>query len=75
MDLATLWFVVVAWFWLGYLFLEGFDLGVGMLLPVLGRDEEERRALLAGEIVDGDTVVVDAKGGSIVVNAQQEAAV
>jgi len=36
MDLPTFWFGVVALFWLGFLFLEGFDFGVGMLLPILG---------------------------------------
>ena len=31
----------------GYLVLEGFDFGVGMLLPVLGRDDAERRAIIS----------------------------
>lgn len=58
MDLATFWFMVIALFWLGYLFLEGFDLGVGMLLPVLGRDDTERRVLLStiGPVWDGNEV-------------------
>ncbi len=36
MDLATFWFIVLGVLWTGYLVLEGFDFGVGMLLPVLG---------------------------------------
>lgn len=58
MDLAAFWFCVVALFWLGYLFLEGFDFGVGMLLPVLGRDDTERRVLLntIGPVWDGNEV-------------------
>ncbi|MGH3520465.1 MAG: cytochrome d ubiquinol oxidase subunit II [Haloechinothrix sp.] len=58
MDLATLWFVIIAALWLGYLFLEGFDFGVGMLLPVLGRDETERRVVVntIGPVWDGNEV-------------------
>jgi cytochrome d ubiquinol oxidase subunit II len=57
-DLPTFWFCVVALFWLGYLFLEGFDFGVGMLLPVLGRDDTERRVLVntIGPVWDGNEV-------------------
>src|SRR5215510_7585739 len=58
MSLATFWFVVIAFFWLGYLFLEGFDFGVGMLLPILGRDDTERRVLIntIGPVWDGNEV-------------------
>ncbi|HEV2781802.1 MAG TPA: cytochrome d ubiquinol oxidase subunit II [Actinophytocola sp.] len=58
MDLATVWFMVIALFWLGYLFLEGFDFGVGMLLPILGRDDTERRVLIntIGPVWDGNEV-------------------
>jgi cytochrome bd ubiquinol oxidase subunit II len=46
MDLPTVWFVAIAVLWTGYFVLEGFDFGVGMLLPVLsrGRDPEQRDA-------------------------------
>ncbi len=58
MDLATVWFLIIAVLWLGYLFLEGFDFGVGMLLRVLGRDEAERRVLIntIGPVWDGNEV-------------------
>jgi cytochrome d ubiquinol oxidase subunit II len=58
MDLATVWFLIIALLWLGYLFLEGFDFGVGMLLPVLGRDEASRRVLIntIGPVWDGNEV-------------------
>ena len=36
MELTTVWFVLIAVLWTGYFVLEGFDFGVGMLLPVLG---------------------------------------
>ena len=58
MTLETLWFAIVALFWLGYLFLEGFDFGVGMLLPVLGKTNTERRVLVntIGPVWDGNEV-------------------
>jgi cytochrome d ubiquinol oxidase subunit II len=43
MDLATFWFIVLGVLWTGYLVLEGFDFGVGMLLPVIARNDTERR--------------------------------
>ncbi len=43
MDLQNLWFVLIAVLWSGYFLLEGFDFGVGMLLPFLPRDEGERQ--------------------------------
>ena len=42
MGLEEFWFVLIAVLWGGYFLLEGFDFGVGMLLPVLPRDERER---------------------------------
>ncbi|PRX47878.1 cytochrome bd-I ubiquinol oxidase subunit 2 apoprotein [Prauserella shujinwangii] len=67
MDLATVWFCVIAAFWLGYLFLEGFDFGVGMLLPVLGRDDTERRVMIntIGPVWDGNEVWLIVAGGAM----------
>ena len=61
MDLPTVWFVAIAVLWTGYLVLEGFDFGVGMLLPVLGRGsdpEADRRVVLGaiGPVWDGNEV-------------------
>jgi cytochrome d ubiquinol oxidase subunit II len=58
MTLEILWFCVIAVFWSGYFLLEGFDFGVGMLLPFLPRDEEERGAMLQtiGPVWDGNEV-------------------
>jgi cytochrome d ubiquinol oxidase subunit II len=66
MDLPTLWFVIIAVLWLGYLFLEGFDFGVGMLLPVLGRTEAERRVMIntIGPVWDGNEVWLLVAGGA-----------
>ena len=38
MDLNTLWFVLVAVLFSGFFVLEGFDYGVGILLPFVGED-------------------------------------
>lgn len=56
--LPTLWFVVIAVLWTGYLFLEGFDLGVGMLMKLFARNNAERRVLLntVGPVWDGNEV-------------------
>jgi cytochrome d ubiquinol oxidase subunit II len=58
MELTTVWFALIAILWLGYLVLEGFDFGVGMLLAVLARDDRERRVLLntIGPVWDGNEV-------------------
>ena len=58
MDLPTVWFVAVAVLWTGYLVLEGFDFGVGMLLRALGRTEDDRRVALGaiGPVWDGNEV-------------------
>ena len=44
--LQLLWFILIAFLWIGFFFLEGFDFGVGMLLPFLGRNDVERRAII-----------------------------
>jgi cytochrome bd ubiquinol oxidase subunit II len=58
MDLEILWFCLIATLWAGYLVLEGFDFGVGMLLPFVPRDEAERDVLLdsVGPVWDGNEV-------------------
>lgn len=46
MDLPTLWFLILGFFFVGYFVLDGFDFGVGMSLPFLGRDDTDRRVLI-----------------------------
>jgi len=46
MSLAEFWFLLIAYFFAGYFLLEGFDFGVGTLLPVLGRDDTDRRVMI-----------------------------
>ena len=66
MELTTVWFTLIAVLWCGYFLLEGFDFGVGMLLPVLGRDDTERRVLLntIGPVWDGNEVWLLVAGGA-----------
>ena len=46
MDLNYLWFFIVGFFFIGYFVLDGFDFGVGMSLPFLGKDNTDRRVLI-----------------------------
>jgi cytochrome d ubiquinol oxidase subunit II len=65
-ELTTFWFCLIALLWVGYLVLEGFDFGVGMLLPVLGRNDAERRVLIntIGPVWDGNEVWLLTAGGA-----------
>lgn len=64
--LQTLWFTLIAVLWIGFFFLEGFDFGVGMLLPFLGKKDEERRAIInsIGSVWDGNEVWLLTAGGA-----------
>ncbi|CAN5616977.1 cytochrome d ubiquinol oxidase subunit II [soil metagenome] len=66
MELTTVWFGLIAVLWIGYFCLEGFDFGVGMLLPVLARDDTERRVMIntVGPVWDGNEVWVLVAGGA-----------
>ncbi|MBW8486274.1 cytochrome d ubiquinol oxidase subunit II [Actinomadura parmotrematis] len=46
MSLPDLWFTAIAALWAGYLFLEGFVFGAGVLTRALARDAAERRLLI-----------------------------
>lgn len=66
MELSDVWFVLIAVLWTGYLVLEGFDFGVGMLLPILGRGEKDRRVMIntIGPVWDGNEVWLLTAGGA-----------
>lgn len=66
MDLNTLWFILVAVLYMGYFVLEGFDFGVGILLPFLGKGDSRRRVLLntIGPHWDGNEVWLVTAGGA-----------
>ncbi len=66
MHFTDVWFIAIATLWAGYFVLEGFDFGVGVLLPILGRDENERRVLIntIGPVWDGNEVWLLTAGGA-----------
>ena len=66
MELTTVWFTLIAVLWIGYFTLEGFDFGVGMLLPVVAKNDTERRVLYntVGPLWDGNEVWVLVAGGA-----------
>jgi cytochrome bd ubiquinol oxidase subunit II len=66
-SLNDVWFALIAVLWTGYFVLEGFDFGVGILLPVLGRGDETRRRVLLntiGPVWDGNEVWLLVAGGA-----------
>ena len=67
MDLAYLWFWIVGFLFVGYFVLDGFDFGVGMLLPILAKNDTERRVLIntIGPVWDGNEVWVLVAGGDV----------
>ncbi|MCX6055218.1 MAG: cytochrome d ubiquinol oxidase subunit II [Chloroflexi bacterium] len=66
MNLNILWFILIGVLYLGFFFLEGFDFGVGMLLPFIGKKDEERRAVIntIGPHWDGNEVWLLTAGGA-----------
>lgn len=67
MALAEFWFVLIAVLWTGYFVLEGFDFGVGTLLPAVARDDIERRVAIntIGPVWDGNEVWLIVAGGAM----------
>jgi cytochrome bd ubiquinol oxidase subunit II len=57
-TLQTFWFCLIGVLWSGYFVLEGFDFGVGMLLPFVARGEKDRDVLFEsiGPVWDGNEV-------------------
>ena len=64
--LHDIWFLLIAVLWIGYFVLEGFDFGLGILLPFIGKTDKERRALInaIGPVWDGNEVWVLVAGGA-----------
>jgi cytochrome d ubiquinol oxidase subunit II len=67
MDLNTLWFILITVLFTGFFFLEGFDYGVGILLPLLGKDDTDRRVIIntIGPVWDGNEVWLITAGGAM----------
>lgn len=67
MDIQTIWFILIAVLFIGFFFLEGFDFGVGILLPFMGKEDLERRAVIntIGPFWDGNEVWLITAGGAM----------
>jgi len=67
MDLNILWFILITILFVGFFFLEGFDFGVGILLPFLGKNDSERRVIIntIGPVWDGNEVWLITAGGAM----------
>ncbi|ENY71866.1 cytochrome D ubiquinol oxidase subunit II [Aeromonas diversa CDC 2478-85] len=70
MDYATLkliWWGLVLFMLVGFVVLDGFDLGVAMLLPLMGKDDEERRLVInsVGPVWEGNQVWIIAGAGAL----------
>jgi len=66
MTLNTLWFIFIAILYTGFFVLEGFDFGVGILLPFLGKNDLQRRTIIntIGPHWDGNEVWLITAGGA-----------
>jgi len=67
MELNVLWFILVTVLFTGFFFLEGFDYGVGILMPFLGKNDVERRMIIntIGPVWDGNEVWMITAGGAL----------
>ncbi|MFT4234902.1 MAG: cytochrome d ubiquinol oxidase subunit II [Microbacterium sp.] len=65
--METAWFIAIAILWIGYVLLEGFDLGVGMRMLFSTRDENDRRVMLntIGPVWDGNEVWLITAGAAL----------
>lgn len=66
-ELNVLWFVLVGVLFTGFIFLEGFDFGVGALVPIVAKTDEERRIAIntIGPVWDGNEVWLLTAGGAM----------
>src|SRR5499427_5842340 len=67
MAFVPLWFVLIAILWTGFFVLEGFDMGVGMLNGIVGKDDAGTRTVIntIGPLWDGNEVWLIVAGAAI----------
>jgi cytochrome d ubiquinol oxidase subunit II len=67
LNFQILWFVLILILFIGYSLLDGFDLGIGALLPFIGKTKEERDILInsIGPVWDGNEVWLITGGGAL----------
>jgi cytochrome d ubiquinol oxidase subunit II len=65
MDLQNIWFFLWGLLWAVYFMTDGFDLGIGSLLPFVGKNDQQKRLMLnsMGPLWDGNEVWLIAAGG------------
>ena len=66
-NFQELWFVLILILFVGYSLLDGFDLGIGALLPFIGKTKEEKDLLInsIGPVWDGNEVWLITGGGAL----------
>ena len=66
-NFQVLWFVLILILFAGYSLLDGFDLGIGALLPFIGKTKEEKDILInsIGPVWDGNEVWLITGGGAL----------
>jgi cytochrome d ubiquinol oxidase subunit II len=65
--LQGLWFVLIGVLWVGFFFLEGFDFGIGMLIPFIGGKSDAKRRVMVntvGPLWGGNEVWLLTAGGA-----------
>ena len=67
MGLGDVWFVLVGVLLTGYAIFDGFDLGVGVLYPFLGKSEQDKTVMRrsVGPVWDGNEVWLLTGGGAL----------
>ncbi|TVR43318.1 MAG: cytochrome d ubiquinol oxidase subunit II [Bacteroidia bacterium] len=67
MEYQIIWFVLIAILFIGYFILEGFDFGVGILLPFISKDDTDRRVVIntIGPFWDANEVWLITAGGAM----------
>ncbi|HSV87307.1 MAG TPA: cytochrome d ubiquinol oxidase subunit II [Bacteroidales bacterium] len=67
MDFQTIWFILIAVLFVGYFFLEGFDFGVGILMPFVSKDDTDKRVVInsIGPFWDANEVWLITAGGAM----------
>ncbi len=67
MDFQLIWFILIAILFIGYFILEGFDFGVGILMPFISKDDTDRRVVVntIGPFWDGNEVWLITAGGAM----------
>ncbi|MCX6179396.1 MAG: cytochrome d ubiquinol oxidase subunit II [Chlorobiales bacterium] len=67
MNVQTIWFILITVLFIGFFLLEGFDFGVGVLLPFISSEDRERRTVIKtiGPFWDGNEVWFITAGGAL----------